>query len=478
MSDEEVYLDDDSDEEVGGEEEDQIIEQIDDSPEGIYEQAKGNVGFQNELAVKLFQEVINSDEADAHLKAKASYRCLPLLASSDDLETLKSTFKFFYDQVNANEINENHFTATMDSIFVNILHSEPVVRNFLAYAITILDPNKPSHQNIALDARLRLIEVEIKYANYPLVDQLIPDTAAFIPDVPDPNDAALVRLAGRLMIIQIEMALMRNQDDVIDDLYNKVLLLQNVSWTPKQQAVLKFVMGKNYMKERNFSQAKATFAEAFKGFNETGSDRRTEVLAYWTLAVMLCHDQADIFASGEVLQFKVHPLVAPLHQLHECYMKNDIVGFKLKLDEAKKIFHSPYYDQLLSEVEHYVLKNSLALFCANYTSIELTYLAKRVMGESEIQEFNKLPADQQKTVLQNRVQEVKDLVIELILARRLDATIDLVNGVIVTHQTKESLFLDSVTPLIDVMDKLSLQFLERSKIAPQQIKIPGFFTQD
>ena len=472
MSDEEIYIDDDSDEGVGEEEEFMQMEQIDDSPEGIYEQAKGNVGFQNELAVKLFQEVINNEDAEMHLRAKASYNCLPLLASSDDLETLKTTFQFFYDQVNAEEINQSHFERTMDSIFVNILHSEQIVRNFLAFASTILDPNKPAHQNIALDTRLRLIEVEIKYANYPLVDQLIPDTAAFIPDVPNPNNTTLVRLAGRLMIIQIEMALMRNQDDIIEDLYQKVMKLQNISWTPKQQAVLKFVQGKDYMKAHNYASAKATFAEAFKGFNETGSDRRTEVIAYWTLAAMLCHDQADIFASGEVLQFKVHPLVAPLHQLHECYMKNDIVHFKLKLDEAKKIFHSPLYDQLLAEVEHYVLKNSLALFCTNYTSIEISYLAKRVMGESELKEFNSLPEDKKQIELQRRATEIKDIVIELILARRLDATIDLVRGVVVTHQTKESLFLDSVTPLIDVMDKLSIQFLERSKIAPYKIEIP------
>ena len=466
MSDEDISIDDVSDDELNEEEQFVCEVEVDDSPEGIYQQAKGNVGFSNELAAKQFLEVMENEEAEMHLRAKASYNALPLLASADDLDVLQSTFDFFIDRVEDNEINTSHFERTMDSILINILHSERVARGFLNHASGKLDPNSEERQKIALDVKLRQIEIEIKYANYAFVDELIPDTAAYIPECPSPENKLLTRFAGRLLIIQIELALMRGNEDAVNELYDKISKLHDVPWNSRQTGVLRFVEGKRLMKEKNFARAKDAFTESFSKLNESGSDKRTEVLAYWTLTIMLVHkeEEADIFASGDINQFKYHPQVAPLFQLYEFYVKKDIVGFKAKLDEAKKIFHSELYNGFLKEVENYVLKNTLARICLKYTKVQLPYLAIRCMGKEEKEKYDSLDESEQEKVLLPLVEEIKNYVIELILSRKLDASIDLVDGIVVTHENKESLFLSSITPMINVMDTLSLNFLERTKI--------------
>jgi len=457
MSEDETYIIDSEDTESAngsdggafGEEEE--IAPVDQSPSEIYESAKSNINFQDVDAYNMFVGLLEREDIDEKLKSKAYYYSAMLSPILNDMDNTISLFQTVVEISNDGKLKYKHLQNCINDIINRLFGNDENVRQFLNFACDIVSSGL--YPNLSLDLKLRRIENELKFANYPLVKQYLVDAEQGIPANIDQGDSEMCRSALRVYIIRIELAQIDGDSNQVMNFYRKTQAIKSTNMSNRQTAVLRHVEGESLLRSRQFAQSRTVLFDSFKLFSDCGSNKRTEVLPYWVLSTMLIHDTIDVFMSKDVSVFQNHPLVAPIRQLYSFYMNNDIVGFKNKKSEALKTFHNePFYENLINEIQEYVYSNSLIIFCRKYSSVQIVFINENTKTEAEKAHLASLKQEEQNSIIYQEVEKIKKRLIMLIINGRLDATINDDLDIVNLYTKKESPFLPSIIPMISALE--------------------------
>ena len=77
-----------------------------------------------------------------------------------------------------------------------------------------------------------------------------------------------------------------------------------------------------------YDEAYTDFFEAFKSYDESGSQRRIACLKYLVLASMLMKSDINPFDSQETKAFRDEPEIVAMTKLIKCYQEHDLKGFQ------------------------------------------------------------------------------------------------------------------------------------------------------
>lgn len=391
MSDDEVTFGDAGDEygEVDGQDEfdatpaDEGAEGDTSTPEGKYRAAKDYIGFDDMNAVCLFYDIYNDEEASLDLRMRALRRAAVVLSQHDDVEQIIQAVDLIFACYECQWLDGEKCKQTIREMLSNVVRSEEGLTQFLERACEKVD--KVTQTDLFLDLKLRQSELMMKYADYEKAAEYLKEAEQFCPLPPDPNDPVMCRCAIRILILKIEFADMENNEEAMFDYYAQASEIPKQTLSTRQNAVLMQLEGLKAFKRRDFRTARSKFFDAFTAFNEMGSDKRVKCLPYCSLAAMLSHEAVSIFMAPEVMSFSNHPVVAPVSQLNDAYRSADIVLFNERVPAAQQVFKSPFYNELIDEVRHYVLAGALQKYCPNFSRVHLSFVAKELKSkESEV----------------------------------------------------------------------------------------------
>lgn len=103
--------------------------------------------------------------------------------------------------------------------------------------------------------------------------------------------------------------------------------------------IIKNLSGKIHLKRNNFGQALRDFFEAFKNFDEYGSELKITALKFYMVNLMLFDSDIYPFDSQETKSYENHPALAEISNLYEFYRKDlTNLNFDQKLESCLENF--------------------------------------------------------------------------------------------------------------------------------------------
>lgn len=169
------------------------------------------------------------------------------------------------------------------------------------------------------------------------------------------------------------------------------------------------------MEDGAYDEAYATLFDAFKYYQDIGSDLRIPCLKYMLFANMLKEvskkeDKINPFDSKEVANMRNHASIEPISQLLDAYERNNIRAFERLLREnAKDIMEDEFLKQFVHQLLTKVRIAKILEMVKPYSRINTQFLATQLTIDRE---------------------EVEELLVHLILESEIEGTIDQIKHVL------------------------------------------------
>lgn len=190
-------------------------------------------------------------------------------------------------------------------------------------------------------------------------------------------------------------------------LYQQCLSVKSAIPHPRIMGVIRECGGKMHMSEKEWDQAQTDFFESFRNYDEAGSVQRIQVLKYLVLANMLMESQINPFDSQETKPYKNDPQIVAMTNLVSAYQRRDIREFeKILRDNRATIMDDPFIRDYIDDVLKNIRTQVLIRLIKPYTRIEIPFISRQL----------NIPA-----------QDVEDLLVGLILDKKIAGHIDQVN---------------------------------------------------
>ena len=131
--------------------------------------------------------------------------------------------------------------------------------------------------------------------------------------------------------------------------------------------------------------------------------------------------------------------------MDEAYMKNDIAQFIDLMKPVSQLFYNNKFDtDLLDEIRKYVLRGAIWHFSKNFQKYELKFMSEK---------------------FSSNINEVKELVMDLILSKDLDALLNPENDVVtIIEQFKQPVYLFGVHQILNMVETSLMQISDENKL--------------
>ena len=358
--------------------------EISETIEEKYERAKNDLHFDNESSMEGFLSVFNNDSTPLKLKIKALCKALRLSqAINGGIHTLK-LFKAFFDFQEKNLIPQNRFKKTL-SLFLSTL--SPQNENYADFLRECLSCfNNDVYEELYIEITILRSDNELKNGNYHIAKSLLETAETQMMNLNIIGNSSMNRVYIKLLALLLEIALINKDFDKANTIHESMIKsLDSNNTTPRINGLLKRMKSMNLLESNMFSQAKASFFEAFQIFCEIGNSQRADMLMYYALSSMLTLETTDIFLISETHQFTNHPIVAPIHQLFRAYLNGDLAEFDLKVPSVLlAIGHrTEFFGNLIRLIRSNVLLRSVARFCEAFSCVQISYIANELHSDEK-----------------------------------------------------------------------------------------------
>ncbi|MCP9260867.1 COP9 signalosome complex subunit 2 [Dirofilaria immitis] len=241
--------------------------------------------------------------------------------------------------------------------------------------------------------------------------------------------------------LEIQMYTEQKNNKALKGLYEQSLHVKSAIPHPLIMGVIRECGGKMHLREKQFEKAHTDFFEAFKNYDESGSERRIACLKYLVLANMLIKSGINPFDSQEAKPFRNDPEIVAMNQLVGSYQDNNLLEFENILEENREaIMADPFIREHIEELLTNIRSQVLISLCIPYSRIYLSFLAEE---------------------LRVKVEEVVVLLADLILDGVLNAKIDEISGILISESTNKTTRCAAITKCAKQLSSLHLSIMDR-----------------
>lgn len=227
--------------------------------------------------------------------------------------------------------------------------------------------------------------------------------------------------------LEIQMYMDQSDKSGVKRTYEKAIKIveSNPGTLTSKLPIFQFCGGKIMMEDGDFEGAYATLFDAFKYYQDIGSEIRIPCLKYMLIANMLkeakkmeaddegnTEVQAKInpFDSKEVANMRMHPSIEPIAQLLDAYEKNNIRSVERILREnPKEVQEDAFLQQFIARLLTKVRIAKILEMVKPYSRIRTQFLATQLTIDME---------------------EVEELLVHLILDNEIEGKINQVGHVL------------------------------------------------
>jgi len=383
--------------------------------ENKYYNAKALKEDNPEKAIKEFQNVIDSDTEQSDWSFKA---CKQMVKVSLKIKDYEGAIKYYKKLLSLlNIVAKSYSEKSINNILDYASNSDSIEFLEQFYEITLNKLEETKNDRLWLKTNLKLAKLLLDNREYnkltKVLDQL--HKACEQENNPDGQGTLLVEVFA----IEIQMYTEMKNTKKLKPLYQQCLNVKSAIPHPRIMGIIRECGGKMHMIEGKWNDAQTDFFEAFKNFDEAGSPQRIQCLKYLVLANMLSESEINPFDSQETKPYKNDHQIVALTNLINAYQRGDIDEFESILKKnhnsiMNDLFIRTYMDDVIKNIRSQVLIRLIK----PYTRIKLSFASKK---------------------LNISHQEVEELLINLILDKKINGYIDQINQILELEHDKQSI---------------------------------------
>ncbi|KAL6617732.1 PCI-domain-containing protein [Neocallimastix californiae] len=404
VEDDEVF-DFDSEYDDENEEEEQNVDL-----ENKYYNAKALKEDSPEDAIKEFQNVIESDTEQSEWSFKASKQTVKVSLKIKDYEGAIKYYKHLLNLLNI--VSKSYGEKSINNILDYASNSDSIEFLEQFYEITLNKLKEVKNDRLWLKTNLKLAKLLLDNREYDKLTKVLDQLHEVCEQ--ENNSEVQGTLLIEVFAIEIQMYTEMKNTKKLKPLYKQCLNVKYAIPHPRIMGVIRECGGKMHMIEGKWQDAQTDFFEAFKNFDEAGSPQRIQCLKYLVIANMLSESEINPFDSQETKPYKNDHQIVALTNLINAYQRVDIDEFESILKKNKStIMNDPFIRTYMDDVIKNIRSQVLIRLIKPYTRIKLSFASKKL---------NITP------------QEVEDLLVNLILDKKINGYIDQINQILELEQ--------------------------------------------
>jgi len=408
VEDDEVF-DFDSEYDDENEEEEQNVDL-----ENKYYNAKALKEDSPEDAIKEFQNVIESDTEQSEWSFKASKQTVKVSLKIKDYEGAIKYYKHLLNLLNI--VSKSYGEKSINNILDYASNSDSIEFLEQFYEITLNKLKEVKNDRLWLKTNLKLAKLLLDNREYDKLTKVLDQLHEVCEQ--ENNSEVQGTLLIEVFAIEIQMYTEMKNTKKLKPLYKQCLNVKYAIPHPRIMGVIRECGGKMHMIEGKWQDAQTDFFEAFKNFDEAGSPQRIQCLKYLVIANMLSESEINPFDSQETKPYKNDHQIVALTNLINAYQRVDIDEFESILKKNKStIMNDPFIRTYMDDVIKNIRSQVLIRLIKPYTRIKLSFASKKL---------NITP------------QEVEDLLVNLILDKKINGYIDQINQILELEQDNHS----------------------------------------
>ncbi|KAK0427939.1 hypothetical protein QR680_010496 [Steinernema hermaphroditum] len=339
--------------------------------------AKGENDFAQ--AKECFEDVLNQEGDE---KGEWGFKALKQLMK---MAFAKKEYKAFLDYYGrllgyvqravARNYSEKSITSIMD--YVSTLKGEPeFVENF--YSVTLKALKELKIERLWFKTNSKLGKLYFEKRDFEKLQEIIASLKASCRTESGEDDQKKGTQLMEVYALEIEMYTAQEDFQNLQRTYEKFKQITSAVAHPVIMGTIKECGGKMYLRNGYYERAFTDFFEAFKNYDEAGSQNRISALKYLVIASMLSKSDINPFDSQEAKPYKNNPAVRVLTDLIAAYQNNSVEQFQRVIADNPDAMGDSLIQGHLSALLANVRTQTVVKLVKPYTRIRTDYLAKRL----------------------------------------------------------------------------------------------------
>eukprot|EP00300_Choanocystis_sp_HF-7_P003086 c12322_g1_i1.p1 GENE.c12322_g1_i1~~c12322_g1_i1.p1 ORF type:complete len:444 (-),score=116.12 c12322_g1_i1:35-1327(-) len=365
-----------SDEEYDFEYSDEEEEEEDVDIENQYYTAKTLAETNPDKALEAFEGVIGMEEQKGEWSFKSLKQIVKILFKQQKYQDMMRRYDEFLatmDTVTRN-FSESSINSVLD--FVSMSQDMDILQQF--YERTLEALKQAKNERLWFKTNLKLGKLYYDKEEFGKLQKILKDLHQSCLDTDGLDDQKKGTQLLEVYALDIQMCTTTKNHKKLRDLYERSLKIKSAIPHPRIMAVIRECGGKMHMGQREFDQASTDFFEAFKNYDEAGSQRRIQCLKYLVLANMLRESEINPFDSQEAKPYKNDHEIVAMTNLVSAFLRGEINEFEKILSANKSIMDDPFIRHYMEDLLKNIRTQVLIKLVAPYTEIRTEFLSKKL----------------------------------------------------------------------------------------------------
>ncbi|KAF9187420.1 hypothetical protein BGZ51_006252 [Haplosporangium sp. Z 767] len=407
MSDDDDFMmEEEEDEDYDFDYEDEDGEEPDVDLENKYYNAKAHKEDEPETALVEFQGVVEAETEKGDWGFKALKQMVKLSFKMGNYDKTLEYYGQLLPYTKA-AVTRNYSEKSINNILDFISSSSDMVFMEKFYQTTLNALKDANNDRLLVKTNLKLAKLWLDRKEYGRLSKILRQLHASCQADDGTDDQRKGTHLLEIFALEIQMYTATKNSKKLKALYQQCLSVKSAIPHPRIMGVIRECGGKMHMSEKEWDQAQTDFFESFRNYDEAGSYQRIQVLKYLVLANMLMESQINPFDSQETKPYKNDPQIVAMTNLVSAYQRRDIREFeKILRDNRATIMDDPFIRAYIDDVLKNIRTQVLIRLIKPYTRIEIPFISRQL----------NIPA-----------QDVEDLLVGLILDKKIAGHIDQVN---------------------------------------------------
>ncbi|KAK3847187.1 MAG: PCI domain-containing protein [Linnemannia gamsii] len=406
MSDDDFMMEEEEDEDYDFDYEDEDGDEPDVDLENKYYNAKGHKEDEPETALAEFQGVVEAETEKGDWGFKALKQMVKLSFKMGNYDKTLEYYNQLLPYTKA-AVTRNYSEKSINNILDFISSSSDMVFMEKFYQTTLNSLKETNNDRLLVKTNLKLAKLWLDRKEFGRLSKILRQLHASCQADDGTDDQRKGTHLLEIFALEIQMYTETKNGKKLKALYQQCLSVKSAIPHPRIMGVIRECGGKMHMIEKEWNEAQTDFFESFRNYDEAGSFQRIQVLKYLVLANMLMESKINPFDSQETKPYKNDPQIVAMTNLVSAYQRRDIREFEKILRENRTtIMDDPFIRAYIDEVLKNIRTQVLIRLIKPYTRIEISFISRQL----------NIPA-----------QDVEDLLVGLILDKKIAGHIDQVN---------------------------------------------------
>ncbi|KAF9132093.1 hypothetical protein BGW39_000812 [Mortierella sp. 14UC] len=406
MSDDDFMMEEEEDEDYDFDYEDEDGDEPDVDLENKYYNAKGHKEDEPETALAEFQGVVEAETEKGDWGFKSLKQMVKLSFKMGNYDKTLEYYNQLLPYTKA-AVTRNYSEKSINNILDFISSSSDMVFMEKFYQTTLNSLKESNNDRLLVKTNLKLAKLWLDRKEFGRLSKILRQLHASCQADDGTDDQRKGTHLLEIFALEIQMYTETKNGKKLKALYQQCLSVKSAIPHPRIMGVIRECGGKMHMIEKEWDQAQTDFFESFRNYDEAGSFQRIQVLKYLVLANMLMESKINPFDSQETKPYKNDKQIVAMTNLVSAYQRRDIREFEKILRENRTtIMDDPFIRAYIDDVLKNIRTQVLIRLIKPYTRIEISFISRQL----------NIPA-----------QDVEDLLVGLILDKKIAGHIDQVN---------------------------------------------------